>query len=327
MSQERIRVSIGTASLLGLAVCRQAVPPTTAYLLSYVGDKCAANCAFCPQARESGSKTSHLSRIEWPTFRLKGVIEAISHNTDLQRVCLQSLNFPLRYQYVSDVIGMIGDKCSTPISLCTPPLSLSQMEELHELGLDRICFAVDAAEPELFDRIKGKKAGGPYTWDEHMSALEEAQHVFGPGGVTTHLIQGMGETEESLISLIQRLKDQDILPSLFALTPISGTRMAETAPPAVSSYRRVQAARHLILKGLLRSDDMVFQNGVLGSFGRRSPELRGMLVDGLAFKTSGCPGCNRPFYNESPKGPIYNYPRELTEKEVDEALRVMEVLE
>ena len=27
-----------------------------------------------------------------------------------------------------------------------------------------------------------------------------------------------------------------------------------------------------------------------------------------AVLTSGCPGCNRPFYNERPRGPIYNYP-------------------
>jgi biotin synthase len=26
--------------------------------------------------------------------------------------------------------------------------------------------------------------------------------------------------------------------------------------------------------------------------------------------------CNRPFYNESPGGPIYNYPRNLTAQEI-----------
>jgi biotin synthase len=24
--------------------------------------------------------------------------------------------------------------------------------------------------------------------------------------------------------------------------------------------------------------------------------------------TSGCPNCNRPYYNETPSGPILNYP-------------------
>ncbi|MEM4243701.1 MAG: radical SAM protein, partial [Candidatus Bathyarchaeia archaeon] len=34
------------------------------------------------------------------------------------------------------------------------------------------------------------------------------------------------------------------------------------------------------------------------------------------FLTSGCPACNRPFYNEKPSGPIYNYPRAVRSEEI-----------
>ncbi|MHA1527027.1 MAG: hypothetical protein ACTSQD_08340 [Promethearchaeota archaeon] len=34
--------------------------------------------------------------------------------------------------------------------------------------------------------------------------------------------------------------------------------------------------------------------------------------------TSGCPGCNRPFYTSRPSGTIYNFPRALTENEKEE---------
>jgi biotin synthase-related radical SAM superfamily protein len=37
----------------------------------------------------------------------------------------------------------------------------------------------------------------------------------------------------------------------------------------------------------------------------------------LPFQTSGCPDCNRPFYNEKPSGPFYNYPRKLEIKEIE----------
>jgi len=43
------------------------------------------------------------------------------------------------------------------------------------------------------------------------------------------------------------------------------------------------------------------------------------VAGGAPFQTSGCPGCNRPFYNETPIGPIYNYPRRLSEVEVEKA--------
>jgi biotin synthase-related radical SAM superfamily protein len=36
--------------------------------------------------------------------------------------------------------------------------------------------------------------------------------------------------------------------------------------------------------------------------------LARVVESGEPFKTSGCPDCNRPFYNESPGETIYNYP-------------------
>jgi biotin synthase-related radical SAM superfamily protein len=56
----------------------------------------------------------------------------------------------------------------------------------------------------------------------------------------------------------------------------------------------------------------------LVSFGQL--DLAETLADGVAFQTSGCPDCNRPFYNERPGGPLYNYPRPLTPAEVSRAV-------
>jgi biotin synthase len=44
---------------------------------------------------------------------------------------------------------------------------------------------------------------------------------------------------------------------------------------------------------------------------------------GEPFQTSGCPDCNRPFYNEQPGGPLYNYPRPLMAGEVARAIQDM----
>ncbi len=48
-------------------------------------------------------------------------------------------------------------------------------------------------------------------------------------------------------------------------------------------------------------------------------------ADGEPFRTSGCPDCNRPFYNEPPGGPLFNYPRPLTRAEADRAVQEMEM--
>jgi biotin synthase-related radical SAM superfamily protein len=48
-------------------------------------------------------------------------------------------------------------------------------------------------------------------------------------------------------------------------------------------------------------------------------------LEGEAFETSGCADCNRPYYNEQPGGPLYNYPRPLTSEETQRAIQEMEI--
>jgi biotin synthase len=82
----------------------------------------------------------------------------------------------------------------------------------------------------------------------------------------------------------------------------------------------MQAARWLIVHNWARVEDMAFDtSGHLDQFGVP------VSIPGDAFRTSGCPDCNRPFYNEQPSGPMYNFPRPLTEEEAARAIWEMEV--
>lgn len=76
-------------------------------------------------------------------------------------------------------------------------------------------------------------------------------------------------------------------------------------------------ARHLIVGGIARADDMKFQGGCLDDFGVDEATLELAADIGIPFMTSGCPNCNRPFYNESPLGPMYNFPRKPTKEEIE----------
>jgi len=106
-------------------------------------------------------------------------------------------------------------------------------------------------------------------------------------------------------------------PSLVAFTPIPGTLLENEKQPRITEYRRIQTARHLILRGIARFEDMNFDdNGVITDFGVSEETLTEIVRKGEPFFTSGCPNCNRPFYNEKPSGPIYNFPRKLTAKEL-----------
>ena len=152
--------------------------------------------------------------------------------------------------------------------------------------------------------------------------LDEALAVFGKGNVSTHVIVGLGETEREAVQIIQRCVDMGVLPALFAFTPVRGTALEKNSPPPLESYRRVQLGRFLIVKALARAEGMVFDDdGRILDFGLTKKTLEETVRSGEPFLTSGCLDCNRPFYNEKPGGPIYNYPRKPTEKELESIMR------
>lgn len=330
MIPEKLRVSIGTAAVLGLDECRLDVKPTTAYLMTYTEGRCIANCAFCPQARESSSKKSMLSRVLWPVFHSEEVLQALGQKAegDLFRVCIQAINYPGFYHDVLSLLNGFRDATELPVSLDSPPLDRVEMEWLREAGLDRISIPLDAATPELFDHVKGKFTRGPYIWENHFKALSTAVEIFGKGKVMSNLIIGLGEKEREAVELIQQLRDMSIPTVLYAFTPIHGTTLASKPQPPLTSYRRVQLARYLITHRLTHMKEIEFDDkGKIKGFGSDTGAIRIALRKGDAFRTSGCPGCNRPFYNERPSGPIYNYPTELTMEEAEKEVAMFGLTE
>jgi biotin synthase len=238
----------------------------------------------------------------------------------IKRVCIQALNYPEVFAHLEALVKEIKKEAAVPVSVSCQPLNRANIELLAEAGVDRLGVALDAATEALFDTVKGEGAGGSYSWDSQFRMLAEALEVFGKGNVSTHVIVGLGETEREAAEIIQRCVDMGVLPALFAFTPVRGTALERNSPPALESYRRVQLARFLIVNGLARADGMRFGGeGKIVSFGLAKEALQEAVKSGAPFRTSGCPGCNRPFYNEKPSGPIYNYPRKMSREEVEEA--------
>jgi len=317
---EQIRVSLGSAVVIGLAEGKLDAKPSTAYLMTYRENKCAANCGFCPQARGSRSNADMLSRVSWPVFPTEQVINGLREAVNsmlVKRVCVQALNYPEVFSHLQSLVKVIYQEMKVPLSISCQPLNRENIKSLAEAGAERIGIPLDATTPELFYRIKGVLAGGPYSWEKQFELLRIAVSIFGKGKVSTHLIVGLGETEEEMVKAIQQCVDMDVLPALFAFTPIQGTPLETWRQPSIQSYRQIQTARHIILLKIARSDDMLFDSeGHLVEFGVEKKILEQLIQNGLPFQTSGCPDCNRPYYNEKPSGPIYNYPRPLTRKEL-----------
>jgi len=308
-----IRVSLGTAIALGLAEARAEVLPTTAYLM--VGERCVHDCAFCAQARTSTARTDALSRVTWPSFAEKVVLAALARavaSGRIRRVCFQATAGPGIIAEVVRLAGTVRAIAEVPVSTSARPDSLADLDALLKARVERVGLSLDAASPAVYRAVKGGDLEA--AWD----LLATASRRY-PGRIATHLIVGLGESEQEMVSAIRRAHDLGVTVGLFAFTPVRGTALEHRSPPDLAPYRRMQAARYLIMHGHdvgFRFDDA----GRLVSFGPGEDELRGLLADGTAFRTSGCPDCNRPYYNERPGGVIYNYARPLTEEEIELAI-------
>ncbi len=322
MTIEKIRVSIGSAAVLGLETIEFKDPPTTCYIMTFKSGHCKANCGFCPQARESDSSTYKLSRIYWPIYPFKDFLTKLRYVTPLKRfkrICVQTLNYPENFADLMEIITHIKRSSDIPISVAIPPIAREELSELKLKGVQRVGIALDGATPEIFEKIKGKEVNGPYRWETHLQCLKDAVDIFSEGYVSTHIIVGLGETQKDIIKLIIKLKSLKILPGLFAFTPVKGTKFESVEQPDVINFRKVQLGRYLILNKDKELGDFAFNSkGEIINININKNDLRNLVEEDEAFLTSGCPGCNRPYYTSKPSGPIYNYPRKLKENEKEE---------
>ena len=233
----------------------------------------------------------------------------------LRRACFQLTASPGALDRAeTEVRGLHALRPALPICVSVAARDLEEIEGILSWGAERVTIALDVATPELHREIKG----GPL--EPRLALLRQAARRY-PGRVGTHLIAGLGETERDLVTLMGEFGDLGVAAALFAFTPIPGTRLEGRPPPDLAAYRRAQAARYLMASGYARAEAMTFDGeGRLVSSGIPWEKARALLASGEAFRTSGCPDCNRPFYNERPSGPLYNYPRPLTATEAEAAV-------
>lgn len=256
-----------------------------------------------------------LSRVTWPEVPAEEAVQAIGKAFQagkLRRACLQIVQQNQSWQEGLDALAALTQSSEVPVCISTNIESVAQAKELINRGADRISLALDAATSQLYREIKGGD------WNKRWQLLNDcAAHL--PGRVSTHLIVGLGETEEEMVTTIADCYNHNISVGLFAFTPLRGTAWGDKVPPPIDSYRRIQIAHYLLSQGYTHKV-FSFCGGRLTGVSLPPEELAVMLATGKAFETSGCEGCNRPYYNERPGGIMYNYPRTLTGAEVKQAL-------
>ena len=309
---------MGTLGVLGLELVQMDIPPTTAYLQIYTEERCKANCLFCAQAKDSRAGLTHIARGMYVPADLDAVVSRLKMAYEkgyLRRACIQTALYDKWWEDTVYLIKSIRERSNISVSLSVFPLGDERFEELCRLGVNEIVIPLDACTPGLFDKIKGKSAGGPYAWERHLDGIKRAASFF--ESVGTHLIIGLGETDEDAVKIIDELHGYKVNTALFSYTYVPGAQLVlePDKEESIRHYRTVQLARYLIVEGFAAYPDMRFTDGTLCDFGAQRDVILRIVEDGTAFQTSGCPECNRPMANET-FSMMYNFPRKLNDREI-----------
>ncbi|MEM1620329.1 MAG: radical SAM protein [Metallosphaera sp.] len=230
---------------------------------------CVNQCKFCSQPLSNNADKSYLSRVKWYSVSLEAVKDKLS---TFKRFCLQTVVKP---GFEDEVVKIVSE-VQTRKSVTTVPISTEYLKLLKERGVDYLGVGMDTTEGNWENVAK------PGKFSDYLDFVKRAIQVFGKGKVYVHLVYGLGEREDEFVELMKHLYSLGAEVALFAFTPVKGTPMESRPPPRLEDYRRIQRIRFSLSHGFDGGD--------------------------LSCLTSGCPSCDRPFYNEDPRGKLYNIP-------------------
>src|SRR5487761_2251989 len=329
-SPEYVQMSTAAAITLGVMggyMHRTGCTRCLNLLLTYP-EGCRANCAYCGLARHREAERDYADRnfirVDWPAVPIAQIVDIVARDaaaSPFHRMCISMITHP---RSDDDTVAVLRawtkriDPASIPVSILSNPTTMSRADVvlLKELGADNFTVALDAATPAIFDRTRGKGVQSPHKWEKYWEILLAARDIFGPQKFGAHIIVGMGETEFEALELVQRLVDLGGHSHMFCFFPEKGSLMDHLPATPRDQWRRVQLARYLIDYAGVRVEQMRFdERGRVVDFGLPAAETDRIVQEGVAFRTSGCPGkfrddvsaCDRP-YGDSPPSDIASFP-------------------
>ncbi|MEM2509032.1 MAG: radical SAM protein [Candidatus Thermoplasmatota archaeon] len=277
-----IRLSPATANFLGLKKLKIDAHQKTLYFL--MDGLCEGNCLYCNQ------KNGWLGRMYWQTYNFNFLKKKMRKKA--KRICIQTI---YGEKYWKDLLYILKEfnNFGISISVSINAIGEEKMNILKENGVERVGIGLDCFNEEIFKKFKKNVP----SWNEYMKALKIARKIFGKS--TCHLIVGLGEKDKEAVDLMRKISRMKIKVALFPYSKGNETVVS------LERYRAIQLALYAIEKNAGK----IYFNGEKISL----IELNSLPKN--AFYTSGCPDCNRPFYNDRVKK-IYNYPYKISKKEI-----------
>lgn len=127
-----------------------------------------------------------------------------------------------------------------------PPQNTKLLETLNRDGVDTVGIHIESFDRRVLSQVCPAKS----SVDNYFKAWKTAVKLFGENQVSSFIIAGLGETDESIQEGAERAAEIGVIPYLLPLRPILGTAFEDAQPPAprrmIKLYRSVSETLHKV---------------------------------------------------------------------------------
>jgi len=249
LEKKLIGVSALTASVLEIKKIRSKASSNQAYLL--LGSRCQNSCTFCSQGKFAKSSDSLLSRVTWPKYEIKTVLEKLKEkqNDKIKKICFQVVSYPGYFEDFLQILDLFRAELSIPIGASINVSSMDDIDELFGHNLVNLGIAIDASSDSIYKKVKNNKK----SFNTTLQLIIKAANNY-PSKVTAHIIAGLGETDRDLLNLFSTLLVNRANIALFAFTPVKGTILENYPRISIERYRYIQFVLEYLKKKYLLTD-------------------------------------------------------------------------
>jgi radical SAM protein (TIGR04043 family) len=120
---------------------------------------------------------------------------------------------------------------------CEPPDDDAWFQRLKDSGVVSLGMHLEAVTEAVRQRIMPGKAEVPL--ERYFSAFDAAVAVFGRGQVSTYILAGLGDSEDAIAAISERLASAGVYPFVVPFVPIDGTPLAHHPKPNSAFMQRL----------------------------------------------------------------------------------------
>ncbi len=179
-------------------------------------NRCIYNCAFC-------NLSEHRFLQNYDKDKFVDLIIKASKRNDLEGVALTSGIHPNNTRMIKmmcEIIQNVKEKLPTiPIGVEPCIFNKEEIELLKKAGADEIKINLQIPDRDLFEKVCPD-----FDYDDILNMLNEAVDIFGKGKVTSNIIFGLGESDETVIKTIKTLASKGIVPTLRKIRSNKGNK-------------------------------------------------------------------------------------------------------